>query len=77
MATNEEHGAQDPNNPYCINCTDIKGKLLPFEEKFEDLVDQAMKTRWMKREEASLIVLKEMAEMPAWKDKIHPTAKSH
>ncbi len=77
MTTNEEHGAQDPNNPYCIHCTDINGKLLPFERKFEDLVGQAMNSRWMKREEAILTVLKEMAEMPAWKDKVRPAAKSH
>ena len=42
MATNEEHGAQNPNNPYCIHCTDMKGKLLPFERKFEELVKTAM-----------------------------------
>ena len=54
MAVNEEHGAQDPNNPYCIHCTDLNGKLLPFEKKFEDLVNMAMKTRWMSREEAEV-----------------------
>ncbi len=74
MATNEEHGAQDPNNPYCIHCTDMNGKLLPFEKKFEDSVNRAMNTRWMRREEAEQTVLKEMAEMPAWKNKI-PQAK--
>ena len=52
MATNEEHGAQNPNNPYCIHCTDMKGKLLPFERKFEDMVKSAMDTRWMNREQA-------------------------
>ena len=75
MTTNEEHGAQNPNNPYCINCTDLNGKLLPFEKKFEDLVGLVMKTRWMKREEAMHIVLLEMAEMPAWKNKLHQAAK--
>ena len=43
MATNEEHGAQNPDNPYCIHCTDIKGKLLPFERKFEEMVKQVNK----------------------------------
>ncbi|HLE64912.1 MAG TPA: zinc ribbon domain-containing protein [Candidatus Bathyarchaeia archaeon] len=75
MAVNEEHGAQDPNNPYCIHCTDLNGKLLPFEKKFEDLVNMAMKTRWMSREEAERSVRLEMAQMPAWKDKVPQAAK--
>ncbi len=75
MATNEEHGAQDPNNPYCIHCTDLNGRLLPFEKKFEDLVEQAMKTRWMSREEAERSVWLEMVQMPAWKGKVPQAAK--
>ncbi len=67
MATSEEHGAQNPNNPYCIHCTDIKGKLLPFETKFEQLVKSAMDTRWMNREQAEKYVLGQMAELPAWR----------
>src|SRR3989442_14156301 len=69
MATNEEHGAQNPNNPYCIHCTDMKGKLLPFEKKFEELVKTAMDTRWMNREQAEKHVLTQMAELPAWRDR--------
>ena len=74
MATNEEHGAQDPNNPYCIHCTDMDGRLLPFEKKFEDLVNLAVKTRWMGREQAEKNVLREMALMPAWKNKVQQAA---
>ena len=74
MATNEGHGAQDPNNPYCIHCTDMDGKLLPFEKKFEDLVNLAVKTRWMGREQAEKNVLRGMALMPAWKDRVRQAA---
>jgi len=70
MATNEEHGAQNPNNPYCIHCTDMKGKLLSFERKFEDMVRSAMETRWMNREQAEKYVLQQMFDLPAWHDKI-------
>jgi len=70
MATNEEHGAQNPDNPYCIHCTDMKGKLLPFEKKFEDLVKSAMDTRWMNREQAEKSVLDQMGQMPAWRDRV-------
>ena len=73
MATNEEHGAQNPDNPYCIHCTDIKGKLLPFEKKFEDMVKSAMDTRWMNREQAEKYVLSQMAELPAWRDRVAKT----
>ena len=68
METNEQHGAQNPNNRYCIHCTDMNGKLLPFEKKFEDLVKNAMDTRWMNREQAEKYVLQQMAQMPAWID---------
>ena len=70
METNEEHGAQNPKNPYCIHCTDMKGKLLPFEKKFEDMVRSAMETRWMNREQAEKYVLQQMTELPAWHDKV-------
>jgi hypothetical protein len=70
METNEEHGAQNPDNPYCIHCTDMKGKLLPFERKFEDMVKSAMETRWMNREQAEKSVLSRMAELPAWRDRV-------
>jgi hypothetical protein len=70
MATSEEHGAQNSDNPYCIHCTDIKGKLLPFERKFEDMVKSAMDTRWMNREQAEKYVLGQMAELPAWHDRV-------
>jgi hypothetical protein len=39
MASREEHGAQNPDNPYCIHCTDLKRRLLQFEEQFEDMVN--------------------------------------
>jgi hypothetical protein len=70
MATNEEHGAQNPDNPYCIHCTDMNGKLLPFDKKFEDLVSVAMQTRWMNQEEARKSVLQQMSQAPAWREKV-------
>jgi len=70
METNEQHGAQNPNNRYCIHCTDMNGKLLPFEKKFEDLVKTAMDTRWMNREQAEKNALSQMAELPAWKERV-------
>ena len=71
MSSNQDHGAQNPDNPYCVHCTDLDGKLLPFERKLEDLVGLAMKNRWMSREVAEKVVRTEMSQMPAWKDKVH------
>jgi hypothetical protein len=70
MPTNEDHGAQDPDNPYCMHCTDLNGKLLPFEKKFEELVASTMETRWMSREEAERSVREPLLQMPAWKSKV-------
>jgi hypothetical protein len=74
MGSKEEHGAQNPSNPYCTHCTDLKGKLLPFEKKFEDFVELAMNNRWMGKEEAEKAALAQMAEMPAWRDKLRQAA---
>jgi len=63
MPTNEDHGAQNPDNPYCMHCTDCDGKLLPFEKKFDELVASTMETRWMSREEAERIA-RERKERP-------------
>lgn len=60
---------------YCQYCSDEKGNLQPFEERFERMV------QWMSRQkpelplaEAQKQTLAYMAEMPAWRD--HPKVKS-
>ncbi len=75
MATREDHGGQNPENPYCIHCTDLKGKLLPFEKKFDDTVSLAMQTRWMNREQAEKYALEQMSQWPAWRDKAQQMLK--
>jgi len=70
MATSEEHGAQNPDNPYCLHCTDIKGKLLLFERRFEKMVKTAIDTRWMNKEQAEKYVLGQMIELPAWRNRV-------
>ncbi len=75
MSSNADHGVQNPDNPYCIHCTDLKGKLLPFEKIYEDLVAQAMQTRWMNKEQAEKFALDEMGKWPAWKDRVSEIPK--
>ena len=43
--------------------------MLPFEKLYEDLVNQAMQTRWMNKEQAEKSALEEMSKWPAWRDK--------
>ena len=77
MASGMDHGAQNPDNPYCVHCTDLKGRLLSFEKVYEDLVNQAMQTRWVNKEQAEKYVLEEMSKWPAWRDKISEMPKPH
>ena len=60
---------------YCKYCTDEKGNLQPFEQRFERMV------QWMSRQkpnlspdEAQKQTLATMAQMPAWRD--HPKVKA-
>ena len=76
MGSKEEHGSQNPDNPYCIHCTDLDGKLVSFEKKFEDFVSLAMKNRWMSREEAERSALSDMSQMSAWRDKVKQSASA-
>ena len=71
MSSNMDHGAQNPDNPYCVHCTDMKGKLLPFDKIYNDLVAQEMQTRWMNKDQAEKSALQEMGKWPAWKDKVN------
>ena len=59
---------------YCQYCSDEKGNLQPFEERFDRMV------QWMSRQkpdlssdEAQKQTLAYMAQMPAWRD--HPKVK--
>lgn len=70
MASNIDHGAGNPDNPYCVHCTDLKGKLLPFEKVYERLVAQEMESRWSSKQQAEKYALEEMAKWPAWKDRV-------
>lgn len=75
MGSHLDHGGLNPENPYCIHCTDLKGKLLPFEKVFESLVSHVMQTRWMNKEQAERFALEEMGKWPAWRDKVSEMPK--
>jgi hypothetical protein len=61
--------------PYCPYCVDANGKLQPFEERFERMVQwQARKEPDAKRADLERKTLAYMATMPAWRD--HPRVRA-
>ena len=60
---------------YCPYCTNDKGELQSFEERFEKMVSwQARRSPGKSREALERETLAFMARMPAWKD--HPKVRS-
>jgi hypothetical protein len=60
--------------PYCPHCVDASGKLQPFEERFERMVQwQARREPSASRAELEKKTLAYMGSMPAWRD--HPRVK--
>jgi hypothetical protein len=61
--------------PYCPHCVDDAGKLQPFEERFERMVQwQGRREPGASRAELEKKTLAYMARMPAWRD--HPRVKA-
>ncbi len=56
--------------PYCPYCVDPSGKLQPFEERFERMVQWSMRKEGLTRPEAERKTREYMRTMPAWKG--HP-----
>jgi hypothetical protein len=60
--------------PYCQYCVDAKGKLQPFDERFERMVQwQAKREPTASRADLEKKTLERMASMPAWQD--HPRVR--
>jgi len=60
--------------PYCNHCVDAHGKLQPFDERSERMVQWQMRQKPnLDRAQAEKDTLAYMARMPAWKD--HPRVK--
>lgn len=61
--------------PYCQHCVDGAGKLQPFDERFERMVEwQVRREPGVPRADLEKRTLAYMAGMPAWKD--HPRVKA-
>jgi hypothetical protein len=61
--------------PYCQHCVDEGGKLQPFDERFERMVQwQARREPNASRADLEKKTLAYMGTMPAWKD--HPRVRT-
>jgi hypothetical protein len=70
----ESCGMPLETGPYCQHCVDPSGKLMPFDERFERMVQwQLRKEPGASRADAEKKTLAYMAKMPAWKD--HPKVR--
>ncbi len=70
----ESCGMPIETGPYCPYCVGGDGKLQPFEERFERMVQWQMRQKpGTARPQAEKETLAYMAKMPAWKD--HPKVK--
>jgi hypothetical protein len=71
----ESCGMPIDNGTYCNYCVDSDGKLQPFDERFERMVQWQMRNKpGVSRADAEKQTLAYMATMPAWRD--HPRVKA-
>jgi len=60
---------------YCVHCSNERGELQPFEERFARMVSwQQRRHPEQSRDEAEKATIAWMATMPAWRD--HPEVKA-
>jgi hypothetical protein len=63
------------SGPYCTYCVGADGKLQPFDERFERMVQwQLRQEPALDRASAEAKTRAYMAKMPAWKD--HPRLRA-
>jgi Putative zinc ribbon domain len=71
----ESCGMPIETGTYCSYCVGVDGKLQPFEERFERMIQfQARRQPSASRAELEKKTLEYMATMPAWRD--HPRVKA-
>jgi hypothetical protein len=70
----ESCGMSIESGPYCNHCLDGDGKLQPFDERFERMVQWQLRAKpGVDRAQAEKDTLAYMATMPAWRE--HPRVK--
>ncbi len=63
----EDFGGGNPDNHYCVYCTDAAGTLKPYAVILENLKNFTLKNLGVSESEALRIAQEGLAGMPAWK----------
>jgi len=66
LAKPEDSGGGDPENIYCIHCSDPDGSLKSYDEVLNGMVNFMMTSQNMDREAAESAAKEYMSMMPAW-----------
>jgi uncharacterized glyoxalase superfamily protein PhnB len=69
MAKPEDFGGGNPENLYCVHCSNPDGSLKSYEEVFEGMVNFMVSSQKMGRKTAESAVKERMSSMPAWSDR--------
>lgn len=70
MTTADDHALADAHSRYCRYCANPDGSLQEFEERFERMLQWAMRQDGLARDAAVEQTRAYMRTMPAWRD--HP-----
>ena len=66
MTRLEDFGGGNPENLYCVYCSNRDGSLKSYKEVFEGMVNFMMTSQKMDRDTAESAGKEHMAKMPAW-----------
>ena len=69
MTKPEDFGGGNPNNIYCVHCSNPDGSLKSYEEALEGMTSFMMTSQNMDREAAEKAAREYMSKMPAWSDR--------
>ena len=66
MTKLEDFGGGNPENLYCVYCSNVDGSLKSYKEVFEGMVNFMMTSQKIDRETAESAAKERMERMPAW-----------
>ena len=69
MTKLEEFGGGNPDNIYCVHCSNPDGSLKSYDEVLKGMVNFMMASQNMDRESAERAAKEYMSKMPAWESK--------
>ena len=69
MTKLEDFGGRNPENLYCVYCSNRDGSLKSREDVFKGMVNFMMTSQKMDRKTAESAAKERMSQMPAWSDK--------